>query len=355
MKTALAIVCIAAALQAQTPPAGYVEAVKLHQAGKLEEAAAAYRAYLDSDPGRPEALTNLGAVLAALGRYDDAIAAYDEALQRAPGHEGILRNRALALYKSGRVADADAELDRLRAGQPADVALAILAADCQAQLGRDERVIEILVPLAPENADNLALAYLLGAALIRQNRVEDGRPLVDKILGRGESAEAHVILGLTYVQAQEFQKARAEFESAITRSPKLPGAHSLLGKTLLELNERDAAAAAFRNELERNALDYDANFFLGVRLREDGEPEAALERLEVARRLRPQALEAGYQFALAQIALERYDAARQTLEEIVAAAPGFAEAHVSLATVYFRLGRKEDAERQRQIARDAYQ
>jgi tetratricopeptide (TPR) repeat protein len=352
MRTALAIVAIAAALAAQTAPQGYVEAVRLHQAGQLEAAVGAYRVYLASDPGRPEALTNLGAALAALGRYGEAIAAYDEALKQVPAHEGILRNRALALYKSGRAAEAASEFDQLRANHPRDAALAVLAADCRAQLGQDQSVIEILEPLAKENADDPALAYLLGAAFIREDRVSEGQALVERILGRGESAEARIILGLTYVQAGEFSKAKSSFEAAVALKPTFPRAHSLLGKTLLELNERDPAADAFRRELALNPIDYDANFFLAVRSREDGQPAKALEFLAVARRLRPQALETDYQIALCQMALGEHEAARLTLEKILAEAPGFVEAHVSLATVYLRLGRKQDAQRQRELIRD---
>ena len=353
MRTALAIIAISAALGAQTAPPKYVEAVRLHQAGKLEAAVEAYRGYLAADPGRPEALTNLGAALAALGRYDEALAAYDEALKQVPGHEGVLRNRALALYKSGRAGEAASEFDRLRAKRPQDAALAVLAADCRAQLGQDQSVIEILEPLAKDNPDDLALAYLLGSAFIRQDRVAEGQALVEKILGRGESAEAHVILGLTYVQAGEFAKAKSSFEAAVALNPTFPRAHSLLGKTLLELNEREPAAEAFRRELSLNRIDYDANFFLAVRSREDGQPAKALELLTVARRLRPLALETDYQIALCQMALGEHDAARLTLEKIVSDAPGFTEAHVSLATVYLRLGRKQDAQRQRELIRDA--
>jgi tetratricopeptide (TPR) repeat protein len=353
MRSALAIIAVSVSLSAQTAPPKYVEAVRLHQSGQLEAAVEAYRVYLAGDQGRPEALTNLGAALAALGRYDEALAAYDDALKRVPGHEGILRNRALALYKSGRVAAAANEFDQLRANHPKDASLAVLAADCRAQLGQDKGVIEILEPIARENAEDLAVAYLLGSALIREDRVSEGQALVEKILGRGDSAEAHAILGLTYVQAGEFSKAKSSFEAALALKPTFPRAHALLGKTLLELNERDAAAAAFRRELDLNPIDYDANFFLAVRFREDGRPAQALELLEVARRLRPQALEADYQIALCQMALGEQESARLTLEKILDAAPEFVEARVSLATVYLRLDRKQDAERQLELIRDA--
>ena len=52
------------------------------------------------------------------------------------------------------------------------------------------------------------------------------------------------------------------------------------------------------------------------------------------------------------MALERYQDAEATSTRLLARAPSFPEAHVSLATVCYRLGRKEDANRHRQIARE---
>jgi Tfp pilus assembly protein PilF len=43
------------------------------------------------------------------------------------------------------------------------------------------------------------------------------------------------------------------------------------------------------------------------------------------------------------------DAARRSLEAIVKEAPSFTEAHVTLATVYYRLKRKEDGDRERAL------
>jgi len=43
--------------------------------------------------------------------------------------------------------------------------------------------------------------------------------------------------------------------------------------------------------------------------------------------------------------------ARAALESLVKEAPEFLEAHVSLATVYYRLKRKEDGDREREVVK----
>ena len=65
--------------------------------------------------------------------------------------------------------------------------------------------------------------------------------------------------------------------------------------------------------------------------------------------LRPGDPGALYQLALVEIASGELEAARRTLEPLVKEAPGFTEAHVSLATVYYRLGRREDGNRHQAI------
>jgi Tfp pilus assembly protein PilF len=74
-----------------------------------------------------------------------------------------------------------------------------------------------------------------------------------------------------------------------------------------------------------------------------------MAHLDRAGALRPGNLGVRFQVALVQIAKGEMEAARATLEALVAEEPAFSEAHVSLATVYYRLGRREDGNRQQAI------
>jgi len=59
-----------------------------------------------------------------------------------------------------------------------------------------------------------------------------------------------------------------------------------------------------------------------------------------------------YQIALVDVAAGRLEPARLSLEALAAAHPQWSEAHVSLATVYYRLGRREDGDREQAIVRE---
>ena len=65
--------------------------------------------------------------------------------------------------------------------------------------------------------------------------------------------------------------------------------------------------------------------------------------------LRPADLNARYQLAAIELAEGEVDPSRRRLEQIVKEAPAFTAAHVTLATIYYRLKRKADGDRERGI------
>src|SRR5262249_40270103 len=136
-------------------------------------------------------------ILAKLGRYQEAIDQYQAALKvAAPGIAPRLRfNLALAYYKSFQIAEAAEELEGLHRTQPADLNIALLLADCRLRTGEFKRAIDLLTPLEASQPDQAGLDYVLGMALIRDGRISEGELRVNRILGRGESAEGRLLLG----------------------------------------------------------------------------------------------------------------------------------------------------------------
>src|SRR5207249_1560236 len=113
----------------------FAEAVRLHQARDLDAAADAYGRFLKEQPRNVEALSNLGAVLAAQGRYEDAIARYRDALAVDARRTAVRLNMAVALQKAGRPAEAAPELERVVAESPQNRNAVVLLAECRVRLG----------------------------------------------------------------------------------------------------------------------------------------------------------------------------------------------------------------------------
>ncbi len=330
----------------------FARAVELQKAGKVADAIAEYQRFLALQPRNVEARSNLGAAFAVEGRYAEAIEQYKQALSLDEANAQVRLNLAVAYYKAADISLAATELQKVVAATPADKRAVLLLADCHLRLGENRKVIDLLTPWEEKESSDLALAYLLGTALIRDDQVPKGQRLIDKIMGRGESAEAHLMLGTAYQMAQEWAPARDEFAKAVALNPKLPGAHAYYGRALLGTAASGAAGEQFRKELEINPNDFEANLFLGVLAKQEQKYEEAMARFQKALSVRPGDLGVRYQIGSLQLLTGKLEEARENLEAIVKEAPKFLEAHVSLATLYYRLKRKEDGDRERAIVQE---
>ena len=77
--------------------------------------------------------------------------------------------------------------------------------------------------------------------------------------------------------------------------------------------------------------------------------DEAQKYLKKSLSVRPGDIGVRYQLASIAFGLGQVEEARAELEKMVKEAPNFTEAHVTLATVYYRLRRKEDGDRERAI------
>jgi Tfp pilus assembly protein PilF len=335
-------------------------AVSLHQSGDYTGAIDGYEQFLKAHPEAAGVRSNLGAALAHEGRFEDAIREYRLALDAEPaGSPASLKvrlNLALAYFKTAQIAKAAEELAKVHEAEPANQQATLLLATCYLRQGENKKVISLLDPLwqpasARENGGDPAIAYLLGSALIRDVQVNRGQVILDRILRNGDSAEARLLMGTTKFMAKEFASARTDLERAVQLNPKLPEANSYLGLVLLSTGDAAGAEQAFRRELDLDPNDFTANLQLGGLLRQDHNYNEARVLLERALRIRTGDYGARYQLASADLAEGRIPAAQAKLESLVKDAPSFVQAHVTLATIYYREKRKDEGDREREIVR----
>ncbi len=329
----------------------FESATRLHEAGDIEGAVRGYLAILASHPERVDVRSNLGAAYSRLGRYEDAIEQYKQALASDRGNETIRRNLALAYYKASLFAEAAGELDQFIKAAPETLAgrkeAVLLLADCLLRLGEYKRVIELLSPLEASEPDNRTIAFVLGNALVGDGQVQRGQVLIDRVFRGEDSAEGHLLIGSILLLADDGQTAIKELERAIQLNPKLPTLRAWYGRALMRMGDTDKAKIAFRDELSDNPNDYDANLFLGMLLRQDRSLDEAFACLSRAAQLRPRDSYARYHLGALYATMGKPGDARVLLEGVVKEYPDFVEARVLLASVYYRLNRKTDGDRER--------
>jgi tetratricopeptide (TPR) repeat protein len=349
------VVAWPAAAFAQPAPAPsadelFGKGAQLHQAGDILGAVEAYQEALQKEPGRLDARSNLGAAYVRLGRYEDAIREYRRALEVAPQHAGVRFNLALALYKSALVPEAADELEKVLAVEPAHKAARLLLADCRMQQGDEAGVLALLEPHEATLGQDPLYCYLMGTVLLRRNELLRGQVFIDRLFKEGDTAPARLLMAMAHLRRKDVKSALPEIERAIALDPRLATVHSLHGRALMDAGRRQEAAEAFRRELENNPNDFDSNLYLGLLMKDENRLDESSDHLRRASRLRAQDPRVLYGLGGLHLAAGRLEEAQQALEAVTAAVPEYTQAHVLLATVYYRQKKKDLGDRERAIA-----
>lgn len=165
------------------------------EAGRHDEAIAAYRAALEVTPNAGPLLLNLGLTYAARGDMNGAVTAYRQSLQADPRQPLSEVNLGIALEQGGDADGARAAYERAIAADP-----------------------------------TTALPYLnIGTMLLRAQRGAEARPWLEKALARDPGlATGHFQLALVFVQSGELDRAERSVKRALALDPANAEANKLL-------------------------------------------------------------------------------------------------------------------------------
>ena len=257
-------------------------------------------------------------------------------------------NLALAYYKLSEFGRAAQEFDTVRTEESANVQASELAANCYLRLGDNRRVIAITTPLALARPDDLALQYLLGAALLRDHQTEQGRQIINRILAHGESGGSDLLQAQVALADQDYSKANALTEPAIGQAPKLADAHVLNGIAKEGLGDYVGARSAFEQALRLDPTAFDANLHLSALMLRESDTASAERFAAAALRLRTSSAAELYQMGLIHRATGKFEDAVANFEAAEKQSPEWLEPHVQLATLYYRVQRPADGQRERE-------
>lgn len=202
------------------------DAVAHHQAGRLAEATAGYRAIIAHDPENAAAWINLGAGLRAGGDPKAAAAALERAVQLVPDHAGAHLNLGNALVDLGDMPAAT-------------------------------RAFDIAAELTPESAD----AYLnWGDALARTGDDEAAVAVYEAGLGRApEDTRLLTNIGNSLLNLHDAKAAIPLLETACRLQPADPTAQRNLANAWRLAGQPARAAAIFDELLDQSPGDAEAS------------------------------------------------------------------------------------------------
>ncbi|HWS86126.1 MAG TPA: tetratricopeptide repeat protein [Pyrinomonadaceae bacterium] len=138
-------------------------------------------------------------------------------------------------------------------------------------------------------------------------RVEDRDNRRPEAKGEGGSARDHLERGRALLEEGNLNEAIAELSRAASLDPRLTQAHSLLAVAYDRKGLRDRAEDSYRRSMDVDDRDPQALNNLGYSLYLNGNYRAAVDRLKKAARLAPNDSRILNNLALAQVRLGKYD------------------------------------------------
>jgi tetratricopeptide (TPR) repeat protein len=261
-------------------------------------------------------------------------------------------NLGLAYYKKGDMAHANTEFIAVHSTRPSDARTSLLLGYTEIKLNKPKDAVALLAPLEAGRESDMDFEYVLGDAMVESGQEEAGLPRLEKAAKATRSPDAWFVAATARMHRNEVREARADTDEALAIDPNLPGLYDLAGAARDGVGDTDGAAKAFEAELHVDPKDATANLYLGaIRLKERN-LEAARPLLETALQLEPEHPIARLQMARLNSMTGKYAEAAMTLEGLEKPNPSWLDPHVELATIYYKLHRSEDGDRERKIVQD---
>jgi len=228
--------------------------------------------------------------------------------------------RALATVNL-QMGEAGKAVDLLTAAvemDPRDVESRRLLAKALAAVGEGGRALQRLDEAAAAGPHDPEQVYLLATEYLWLKRVDVAERLFAQVFEARPIPQTRVLVGRTYRDAGEYERARSELRAALAQDPTVRRAHYYLGMVALAdpgtgPARLDEAIAQFREELKLAPEDPLANDQLGAALLDADRAAEALPALETAVRSEPRSLYA-YHLGRCQNALDRPAEAANTLK-----------------------------------------
>ena len=169
------------------------------------------------------------------------------------------------------------------------------------------------------------------------------------------SAQAQQLEAEAFESQGNWEKATAQYQEILKQNPQAPGVHYRLGRIFLSKNpsEPENAKKEFEQELKVDPSNASAEFMLGETARQAGQWNDAIAHFSRASQLDEGFLEAYLGLGMSLNSAQKFSEAVAPLEKYVKLEPADPAGHYQLATAYARSGRKQDAEREMTLQREA--
>ena len=231
-------------------------------------------------------LRALARVARATGNLEKALSHLVQARRLAPESPAVLYDFGVTTLQMGLVLDALPVFERLHrdyAREPAYLYGLAAAHWTKGEVAETTRLMNSYVTLQPRDASGW---YLLGAALLRQERTSEAQAALQKSLSLKPDPDTDYLLGTSFEKAGNRAAAIDTYRRVVQSSPNHAAAHAALGAAYRELGNFPEARTELERAVELDANDLRANYQLGLVYAKLGQAEAARKMFDRADELR---------------------------------------------------------------------
>jgi tetratricopeptide (TPR) repeat protein len=274
------------------------------------------------------------------GRLPEARDAFRSASTSAVENRRALQALALAHLLLGEATEAVSVLRPL-AESGKDPQTRRLLGQALLASGETARGVEELEAAHAAAPGDLELAFALARGYLDLHKVDLAARLLAQIAEARPIPQTNLLIGRTYSDFDEYERARAELRAALKRDPRVRRAHYYLGMVAVKELGRaglEEAIAEFQAELKLAPQDPLPNLELGIALVDLQRPEEALSSLEIAARAEPAQARVLYYLGRAQLAQDRAADAAASLTRALEIAEGQGANREALRTIHIQLG-----------------
>jgi tetratricopeptide (TPR) repeat protein len=264
------------------------------RAGKVDEAAAHYKAALQEEPKYADAHNNFAGLLLEQKRYDEAIEHYSAAIRINPQYiyyfnlANALADAASARHDTNEFAEAVRTYGQaLQLDPGACDAHNNLGMTWDAQGREHEAAAEFSEAVRLKPGFELA-HFNLANAFSRLGKLEEA--IAEYRVAaqlNPDRAETHNGLGIAYAMQNKMNAAAQEFKEVVRLQPDNAAASGNLGNALASENRIDESIPYYLAALRLNPADYQTEFNLGLSLSRRGDRAGAESHYRQALRLKP--------------------------------------------------------------------
>ena len=278
------------------PSPALTEANELLQSRRFDEAEAATRKILETNPRSADARALLALILDQRGQQADAEREYLAALKLRPNHVSALSNFGVLLARTNRTAEAIAKFEEVLRLDPKHERAIFNLGALYAARGDYPRAVPLLEKAAGtpacaadvrESGDRALLLTLVNAYLHIDRRKEalDLSRCLEEI--SANDPRALFTLALSLAEAQEYAEAVRLFERTNELRPQTYEVHYNLGLALYNLDRLDAARDALTSAVTLAPAEADPLYRRGLVASAQNDTKAALTHWAKALDLRP--------------------------------------------------------------------